>query len=72
MHEFHFLGIVFSYLVILMLIIGEIKPRTSEFVQEDVKAVDMTPRKHAKLVGGILIAVVLLIYVCFADFSVIN
>jgi SSS family solute:Na+ symporter len=72
MHEFHFLGIVFSYLVILMLIIGEIKPRTSEFVQEDVKAVDMTPWKHSKLVGGILILIVLLIYICFADFSAIN
>ena len=72
MHEFHFLGIVFSYLVILMLIIGEIKPRTSEFVQEDVKAVDMTPWKHSKLVGGILIIIVLLIYICFADFSAIN
>ena len=72
MHEFHFLGIVFSYLVILMLIIGEIKPRTSEFVQEDVKAVDMTPWRHAKLVGGILILIVLLIYICFADFSAIN
>jgi SSS family solute:Na+ symporter len=55
-----------------MLIIGEIKPRKSEFVQEDVKAVDMTPWKHSKLVGGILILIVLLIYICFADFSAIN
>lgn len=72
MHEFHFLGIVFAYLVILMLVIGEVSPREQEFVQVDVKAVDMTPWKHAKLVGGILVAIVLLIYVIFADFSVLS
>ena len=56
----------------LMLVIGEIKPRETEFVQEDTGAVDMTPWKHAKIAGVILIAIVLLIYICFADFSVIN
>lgn len=71
MHEFHFLGLVFAYLVILMLIIGEIKPRETEFVQEDVKAVDMTPWKHAKVTGAALIVIVLIIYICFADFSVL-
>ncbi len=71
MHEFHFLGIVFAYLVITMLVIGELSPRETEFVQEDVKAVDMTPWKHARLTGGILLAVVILIYVLFADFAVL-
>ena len=40
MHEFHFLGIVFAYLVLLQLILGAIWPRETEFVQEDVGAVD--------------------------------
>jgi SSS family solute:Na+ symporter len=71
MNDFHFLGTVFCYLVILMLIIGEIKPRETEFVQEDAKAVDMTPWKKAKLVGALLVAIVLLIYILFADFSVL-
>ena len=71
MHEFHFLGIVFAYLVILMLIVGELSPLKDEFVQKDVKAVDMTPWKHAKLFGAILVGVVVLIYVVFADFSVL-
>jgi solute:Na+ symporter, SSS family len=71
MHEFHFLGIVFAYLVILMMIMGEVNPRDEEFVQEDVKAVDMTPWKHAKICGGILTAIVILIYIIFADFSVL-
>lgn len=71
LHEFHFLGIVFAYLVLLMLVIGEISPRGSEFVQEDVKAVDMTPWRYARLFGGILFAIVIVIYVLFADFSVL-
>jgi len=71
MHEFHFLGIVFSYLVILMLVIGELSPLEHEFVQQDVGAVDMTPWKHARLGGAVLLGIVLLIYVVFANFSVL-
>jgi SSS family solute:Na+ symporter len=71
MHEFHFLGIVFSWLLILMLVIGEINPRETEFVQEDVGAVDMTPWRLATPAGILLIAIVFLIYATFADFSVL-
>lgn len=71
MHEFHFLGIVFSWLVILMLVIGELYPRASEFTQEDVGAVDMTPWRHAKAAGWTLIAIIFTIYFAFADFSVL-
>ncbi|MCA9249101.1 MAG: solute:sodium symporter family transporter, partial [Planctomycetales bacterium] len=35
MHEFFFLGCVFMWLIVLMLILGEVRPRTTEFVQED-------------------------------------
>ncbi len=72
LHEFHFLGIVFSWLVILMLVIGELSPRKTEFVQQDVGAVDMTPWKHARTVGLILIAIVFTIYITLADFSVLR
>lgn len=71
MHEFNFLGIVFSWLIILMLVIGELYPRETEFIQEDVGAVDMTPWKFAKPAGLILIAIVFTIYASFADFSVL-
>jgi SSS family solute:Na+ symporter len=71
LHEFHFLGIVFSWLIILMLVIGEISPRKTEFVQQDVGAVDMTPWRHARGAGFVLIAIVLAIYIAFADFSVL-
>lgn len=72
MHEFRFLGLVFSWLLILMLVIGEIQPRETEFEQADVGAVDMTPWRLAKPAGITLIAIVLLIYATFADFSVLG
>ena len=40
LHEFHFLGIVFAYLVIFMLVMGEISPLEQEFVQEDAGVVE--------------------------------
>ena len=72
LHDFHFLGLVFSWLVILMLIIGELKPRKTEWVQQEARAVDMTPYKYANLAGLVLVAIVVLIYVTFADFSVLR
>ena len=72
MHEFQFLGVVFAWLIVLMLVIGELKPRESEFVQKDVGAVDMTPWRYAKQTGVALIIIVLLIYITFADFSVLG
>jgi len=71
LHDFHFLGLVFSWLLILMLVIGEIKPRETEFVQEDVGAVDMSPWRLALPSGVALIVIVFSIYAFFADFSVL-
>lgn len=69
LHEFHFLGMVFSWLLVMMLVIGEIAPRETEFQQKDVGAVDMTPWRFAKPAGLALIAIVFTIYIYFADFS---
>src|SRR5699024_11040447 len=44
-HYLHILGILFVICSALMLIIGKIKPRDTEFVLEDKKAVDLTPWK---------------------------
>jgi SSS family solute:Na+ symporter len=71
LHEFHFLGIVFAWLVVMMLVIGELRPRDTEFVQEDVRAVDMTPWRLAVPTGLLLITIVFTIYIYFADFSVL-
>ncbi|TWT73242.1 solute:sodium symporter family transporter [Allorhodopirellula solitaria] len=72
LHDFHFLGLVFSWLVILMLVIGEIWPCETEFEQQDVGAVDMTPWRFAVPVGFVLIAIVFTIYISLADFSVLS
>ena len=55
-----------------MLVLGEIFPRETEFVQQDVKAVDMTPWRLAPYAGIALIVAVIAIYVSFADFSVLH
>jgi len=72
MHDFHFLGIVFSYLVIIMLVVGELRPMPAEWIQNDVKAVDMTPWKYSRIAGLFLVLIVLSIYIFFADFSVLE
>ena len=72
MHDFHFLGLVFAYLVIMMLVIGEIWPLKDEWQQVDVKAVDMTPWVHARKASLILVLLVLSIYIMFADLSVLT
>jgi SSS family solute:Na+ symporter len=71
MHEFNFLGVVFAWLLVLMLVIGEIWPRETEFEQQDVGAVDMTPWRFAGPAGLALILIVFAIYIVFADFSVL-
>lgn len=72
LHEFHFLGLVFAWLLVLMLVIGEVWPQTTEFVQVDSGAVNMTPWRLAKPAGFLLIVAVFSIYVTFANFSVLR
>ena len=71
-HEFHFLGIVFGWLLVMMLVLGELYPRQTEFKQQDVKAVDMTPWRFARPAGLTLIAIVFLIYATLANFDVLR
>ncbi len=68
MGGFYFTGTVFAWLVILMLVIGELRPLEDEWVQTDVRAVDMTPWRYSRLAGIALIVAVVSIYAGFADF----
>lgn len=68
-HEYHFLGIVFLALVLLMLVIGALRPLAAPWVQQDARAVDMRPWPYAGLGGVVLCAIVLAIYLAFADFG---
>ena len=71
MHEFHFLGLVFAALIALMLIIGAVCPREEAWEQSYSGDVDLTPWQHVRSVSVTLLVVVVLIYVVFADFSVL-
>ncbi len=70
-HEFHFLGLVFASLVVLMLLIGKSHPRAEAYVQQDSGAVDLTPWAGAKPAGLCLVLFVLGLYLYFADFSIL-
>lgn len=65
---FYFLGTVFAWLVVMMFVFGELRPTEEEWVQEDVKAVDMTPWSLAGAAGIALIVAVVSIYAWFAKF----
>lgn len=63
---FHFMGAVFVFLVVLQLVLGQFMKRDTAYVQQDAKAVDLTPWKPAPIVGGILIVTVLVLYISLA------
>ncbi len=65
-HEFHFLGIVFALLVGIMLLIGKVSPRATDWKLEADTPIDMTPWKNAKWASLGLVVVVLAIYIFFA------
>ena len=66
MNAFHFVGAVFLALCLYMLAWGKIAGRPTPFIQEDVKAVDMTSWKLAPYAGALLILVVVIVYISFA------
>ncbi len=71
-HDFHFLGIVFISLVVLMLVVGAVKPQPEKWVQQHSGDVDITPWRLAVPAGVVLMLLVLTIYALFADFSVLT
>jgi len=71
-HEYHFLGIAFALLLVIMLTIGAIKPLPEPWVHRHSGDVELTPWKYTPLAAGTLVVLVLLIYAIFADFSVLS
>jgi SSS family solute:Na+ symporter len=72
MNIYHVDTIVFLILVAIMGIWSFVAPRKEAFVQQDAKAVDMTPWKFSWVAGGLLLVLVALIYASFADFSALK
>ncbi|MBB6429137.1 solute:sodium symporter family transporter [Algisphaera agarilytica] len=69
MHPFHFMGLVFGCLIVLMLAIGKISPRPEAWVHEHSGDVELTPWKGAKTMAVVLVILVIAIYASFAEFA---
>jgi SSS family solute:Na+ symporter len=65
-HFLHVMAILFVLNVIIMLVIGKLRPRESEFVLPYTKEVDITPYRFVKPVGLAIVIVVILSYVYFS------
>ncbi len=63
---YHYMGVVFVALVALQLGLATFLRRDEPYVQQDSKAVDLTPWGPAKLVGGSLVLLILGIYAFFS------
>lgn len=64
-HFLHVMGILFIINIIIMLVIGMIKPKTDIYVPETTEVIDTTPWKYALLVGGLITLLVLSTYLIF-------
>ena len=71
MHEFHFLGAVFALLLAIMALSRWIKPMDQPWEHHHSGDVDLTPWQWAKPMGIGLAVAVLLLYMAFADTSVL-
>lgn len=65
-HFLDVMAILFVLNVVIMLVIGKIKPRETPFVQEYTKQVDIKPWKHVKTAGIAICVIVIAIYAYFA------
>ncbi len=64
-HFLHTMGILFVINIIIMLIIGIIKPKTDIYIPETTEVIDTTPWKYAYIVGGLIVVLVLSTYLIF-------
>lgn len=64
-HFLHVMGILFIVNIIIMLIVGAIKPKTDIYVPKQTQAIDTTPWKYAWMVGILIVLLVLSTYLIF-------
>ncbi|MEK3892045.1 solute:sodium symporter family transporter [Bacillus sp. FSL W7-1354] len=68
-HFLYILAVLFPFSVLLMLFIGKLKPRPSEFKLEKNAKVDLRPWKHAKLASILVICLMACIYLLFSPWG---
>jgi len=72
MNIYHVDTVVFLILVAIMGIWSIVAPRKEAFIQQDVKAVDMTPWKLSWVAGGLLFILVGAIYITFGSLDALT
>ena len=65
-HFLDIMAILFVLNIVIMLIIGKLKPRKEAFVQENTEQVDITPWQHTQKVGLAICLFVIGIYIYFS------
>ncbi len=64
-HFLHIMGILFVVNIIIMLVVGLIKPKTDIYVPKVTEVIDTTPWKYAWIVGGLIVLLVTSTYLIF-------
>lgn len=67
-HFLHVMAIIFVFNILLMLVVSRWKPRKEPYVQEYTRQVDIEPWKFVKPVGATICALVILVYIYFAQY----
>ena len=65
-HFLHVMAILFLMNVIIMLVIGQLKPRKEDFEAKYTRQVDITPWKYVNQVGILVCIIVVAIYIMFS------
>ncbi len=65
-HFLHVMAILFVLNIVIMLIIGKFRPRSTAYVQEYTKQVEITPWKYVKEASIAVCVIVVAIYVYFS------
>ena len=69
-HFLHVMAILFTMNIIIMLVIGQLRPRTDEYKLQYTNQVDISPWKYVKHVGALVCVIVVLIYVYFSPLMI--
>jgi SSS family solute:Na+ symporter len=64
-HFLHIMGVLFVINISIMLIIGKLYPKKEVYVPVVTEEIDVTPWKHAKTVGIIIVILVVSTYFIF-------
>lgn len=68
-HFLYILAVLFPFSVLLMLLVGKVRPRAQEFQLEINPQVDLKPWKHVKLASILVICVMAGIYLIFSPWG---